>query len=180
MKLQEIMVKEVIQAAPQETVGVAAKRMRDRGVGCLVVTVDGAVKGIITDRDLLDCLAQQHDPNRCQISAHMRRPVIVLGPEEDEATAAAVLRQKRIKRLPIAKNGRLLGMISLSDLAALANDAADRLRPSLRLFTDVLCAQSSQCHPPAGSNPERQLASPPVESTENNYRSDLLDAGGPG
>ena len=180
MKLQEIMVKEVIQAAPQETVSVAAKRMRDRGVGCLVVTVDGAVKGIITDRDLLGCLAQQHEACRCQISAHMRRPVIVLRPEEDAGAAAAVLRDKRIKRLPVAKSGKLIGMVSLSDLAALASAEADRLRPSLGFFTDVLCAQSSQHRPPTGASPQKQLTSPAVESAENEKSLDLLDAGGPG
>ena len=105
MKLKEIMVKSVIQAAPEETIGVAAKRMRESAVGCLVVTVAGAVKGIITDRDLLACLAQGHDPYLCKISTHMQRPVHVLRPEEDHATAAEVMRARRIKRLPIAQNG---------------------------------------------------------------------------
>ena len=58
MKLQDIMIRDVVQAKPDENVGEAAKRMQQRGVGCLVVTAAGAVKGIITDRDLLDCLAE--------------------------------------------------------------------------------------------------------------------------
>ena len=40
--------------------------MRERGIGCLVVTVAGAIKGIITDRDLLDCIAEVHDPLAAQ------------------------------------------------------------------------------------------------------------------
>ncbi len=87
MKLAGMMVKDVIQAAPDETIGVAGKRMRERAVGCLVVTVAGAVKGIVTDRDLLACLAAAHDPYRCKISTHMRRPVHVLRPDEDHTIA---------------------------------------------------------------------------------------------
>jgi predicted transcriptional regulator len=142
--------------------------------------LDGAVKGIITDRDLLACLAEAHDPYRCKISAHMKRPVIVLRPEEDDATAAAVMRERRIKRIPIAKNGKLLGMVSLSDLAALASDEAGRLRPSLRFFTDVVRTQSSQHRLPSGSSPYTPLVRAVEESTENSNRTDLLEAGGPG
>ena len=180
MKLEEIMVKEVIQAAPGETIGVAAQRMRARAVGSLVVTVEGAVKGIITDRDLLACMAQQHDPYRCMVSAHMHRPVIVLRPEEDHATAADVMRSRRIKRLPLVKNGKLLGIVSLSDLAAIASDEAAKLRASLSFFTAVVRAQSSQHNLPRESSPQQYPKPPIVESLNNETRSELLDAGGPG
>ena len=109
MKLQEIMVQDVVQAAPDETIGVAGKRMRESAVGCLVITVAGAVKGIITDRDLLACLAAEHDPYRCQIATHMRRPVHVLRPDEDHTSAAAVMRERCIKRLPIAHERQAVG-----------------------------------------------------------------------
>jgi CBS domain-containing protein len=90
------------------------------------------------------------------------------------------MRERRIKRLPVAKNGKLLGMVSLSDLAALASAEADRLRPSLRFFTDVLGVQSSQHRPPKGASPQKQLTSLAAESAENDKDIDLLDAGGPG
>jgi len=91
MRLQDIMIKDVVCAVPNEPVGNVAKRMRQRGVGCVLVTVGGAVKGIVTDRDLLGCLAEYHDPSRCPVSAHMNRPVVILGPEEDHNMAAKVL-----------------------------------------------------------------------------------------
>jgi CBS domain-containing protein len=180
MKLQEIMVKEVIQALPDETIAGAAQRMDERGVGCLVVTVEGAVKGIITDRDLLACLGQAHDPYRCKISAHMRRPVIVLRPEEDHATAAEVMRAKRIKRLPIASSGKLLGIVSLSDLAVIANEEATRLGSSLSFFTSVVRAQSSQHNLPQTPIRQPPAAAAAVELANNNTRGAMLDVGGPG
>lgn len=178
MKLQEIMVRDVVQAAPEETIGVAAKRMRESAAGCLVITVAGVVKGIITDRDLLACLAQAHDPYRCKISTHMHRPVHVLRPDEDHATAAAVMHEKRIKRIPIAQNGKLLGIVSLSDLAAIAGAEAESLRTALRFFTAVVRTQASQNEPPREAGLARRSTSPPAAFTNNDRA--LLDTGGPG
>jgi CBS domain-containing protein len=167
MKLQEIMVRDVIQAGPDETIGVAGKRMRESAVGCLVVTVAGAVKGIITDRDLLACLAQAHDPYRYKISAHMHRPVHVLGPEEDHATAAEVMQKRRVKRLPIAHNGKLLGIVSLSDLALIASVEAAKHRASLSFFTAVVRTQASQYEPPRGAISAHRSVAPAAELMNN-------------
>ncbi len=178
MKIQEIMVREVIQAAPDETIGVAAKLMRESAVGCLVITLAGAVKGIITDRDLLACLAAAHDPYQCKISAHMQRPVHVLRPDEEPATAAQVMCERRIKRLPIAHNGKLLGIVSLSDLATIAGAEAESLRSALNFFTAVVRTQASQHEPARATGLARRSVSAPAELI--NQDRELLDTGGPG
>jgi CBS domain-containing protein len=179
MKLQDMMIRNVIQIAPAESIGTAAERMFETAVGCLVVTVNDAVEGMITDRDLLGCLAQKHDPYRCEVSAHMRRPVIVLRPDEEAATAAEVMRHRRIKRLPVAKSGKLLGIVSLSDLAALASEEAKKLGSSLDFFTGIIRAQSSQHHLPKDTAshepPDLRVATPAIRSTESK-----LDVVGPG
>lgn len=144
MKLQEIMRADVKQISPAESIGEAAKRMRDKSVGCLVVTVDGAIKGIITDRDLLACISQSHDPYQCAVARHMSRPAIVLPPEEDHLTAANVMWKKRIKRVPITKDGKLLGIISLSDLAALAESDLERLESSTVFVSNLIKTQGAQ------------------------------------
>jgi CBS domain-containing protein len=183
MKLQDIMIRDVVQAVPDEPVGEAAKRMRQRGVGCLVVTVAGAVKGIVTDRDLLDCLAESHDPSRCPVSAHMNRPVIILGPEEDHKMAAKVLHRKKIKRLPVAQRGKLLGIISLSDLAAIASQEGEKLRSSSDFITEVVSLQSArssriQLERPAEAPAPADERTWRLDGSENG--SELIDAGGPG
>ncbi|MGE5217314.1 MAG: CBS domain-containing protein [Chloroflexota bacterium] len=178
MKVADMMIKEVVQAAPEESIGEAAKRMRDQAVGCLIVTVGSAVKGIITDRDLLTCLAEGHDPYCCAISRHMNRPVVVIGPEEDHVTAASVLCRKRIKRLPVAKDGKLLGIISLSDLAKVAGEEAQKLGLPLAFLSAVVQAQSS--HTPALLFRLASVAAAPSMSTADRNNSELLDVGGPG
>jgi CBS domain-containing protein len=144
MKLQEIMVSDVVQISPADTIGGAAKLMREKLVGCLVATVDGVVKGIITDRDLLACLHQKHDPYQCKTAVHMSRPVIVLRPEEDHMTAINVMREKRIKRLPVASRGKLLGIVSLSDLAAIAAPEVERLKSSGLFLSALIKTEGAQ------------------------------------
>ena len=180
MKLADMMVKKVVQAAPEESVGEAAKRMLERAVGCLIITVGGAVKGIITDRDLLVCLAQGHDPYHCKISRHMHRPVVVIGPDEDHLTAARVLCRKRVKRLPIAKDGKLLGIVSLSDLAKVAGEESKKLASSWIYFNAVVQAQSSQWHAPVPPPRSANAAATPSMSTDNDTRDQFFEVGRPG
>ena len=177
MKLQEIMVRDVVQADPDETIGVAGKRMRESAVGCLVITVAGAVKGLITDRDLLACLAQAHDPYRCKVATHMQRPVHVLRPDEDHVTAARVMHERRIKRLPIAANGKLLGIVSLSDLALIASVEALQLRASLNFFTAVVRTQAAQKELPSEISSTHRASAPVAPKVNNDWQPDV---GGPG
>jgi len=155
-----------------------AKRMRESAVGCLVVTVAGTVKGIVTDRDLLACLAAAHDPYRCQIATHMRRPVHVLRPDEDPTIAAEVMQERCIKRLPIVHNGKLLGIVSLSDLAAIAGGEAEKLRAALRFFTAVVRTQASQSEPTRAATLTASAVAPPVECASDER--EVSDTGGPG
>jgi CBS domain-containing protein len=144
MKLGEIMIVDVVQIAPEETIRKAARRMRERSIGCLLATVDGSIKGIITDRDLLGCLDQEHDPNECSVSKHMARPVIVERPEEDVTTAADVMRRNLIKRLPVLDDGKLVGIVSFSDIAAALHAEAERFRPTWKAITSLMRAQAFQ------------------------------------
>jgi predicted transcriptional regulator len=74
----------------------------------------------------------------------MSRPVIVLRPEEDHMTAINVMREKRIKRLPVASRGKLLGIVSLSDLAAIAAPEVERLKSSGLFLSALIKTEGAQ------------------------------------
>jgi signal-transduction protein with cAMP-binding, CBS, and nucleotidyltransferase domain len=74
----------------------------------------------------------------------MSRPVIVLRPEEDHITAVNVMRQRRIKRLPIASRGKLLGIVSLSDIAAIAESEVERIKSSELFLSALIATESAQ------------------------------------
>lgn len=124
MKLKDIMVREVATVSPEESTTSAARRMREKSVGCLVVILDKAIKGIVTDRDLLACLSESHDPRDCKISTHMSRPVIVERPEEELLRAAEIMAERRIKRLPVVERGELVGLVSFSDISRIMDEQA--------------------------------------------------------
>jgi signal-transduction protein with cAMP-binding, CBS, and nucleotidyltransferase domain len=124
MKLEEIMVKDVATIAPDDAVFTAAQRMLERSVGSLIVETDGVLKGIITDRDLLSCIGNGHDANRCKVSAHMSRPVVTERPDEDLLVAAEVMMRRGIKRLPVTRDGRVVGIVSFSDISRATHELA--------------------------------------------------------
>lgn len=118
MQLKDIMVKEPVTVGPEESVAVAAGKMRTANVGCLVVTNAGAVKGILTDRDLaVHCVSEGHDPKQCRVSGHMSAPVISADSSQDILGAAEQMRKSQVKRLPIMEGGRLTGIVSYADIA---------------------------------------------------------------
>ncbi len=145
MKLEEIMAKEVVTARPDDPIAGTAKRMREKGVGCLVITIDQAIKGIVTDRDLLACLSEGHNPYECKVSAHMSSPVVVEGPKEELLNAAEVMAQRKIKRLPVADDGKLLGIVSFSDISRVMHEQAQSFWPAWVSMTGLIRAQALQC-----------------------------------
>jgi predicted transcriptional regulator len=79
----------------------------------------------------------------------MSRPVIVLRSDEDLDVAAHIMRDKRIKGLPIIEAGKLAGLISLSDIARITHAEAERQSPALRLIAELIKDQVLYQNPPA-------------------------------
>ncbi|MDP6823344.1 MAG: CBS domain-containing protein [Dehalococcoidia bacterium] len=118
MQIKDIMVMGVATLDPDADVAEAAKLMRDQDVGMLVVGNEQSVEGVITDRDLLvGCVAAGHPSVGCRIAGHMSTPAITSSPETDTLEAAGLMREMRIKRLPIVQRGSLVGIVSFTDIA---------------------------------------------------------------
>lgn len=127
MQLQDIMSRNLITCAREETIAVAARKMREANIGCLVVTNSGTVLGIITDRDLaVNCIPGGHQAQQCQVANHMSNPVITASPSMDIIDAAKLMNEKMVKRLPVVESGQLVGLVSFSDISqALAQPMHD-------------------------------------------------------
>jgi CBS domain-containing protein len=127
MQIKEVMAKNVVTATHEESSAGAARKMREANIGCLVVVNSGAVKGIVTDRDLtMQCTSEGHDPQRCRISHSMTTPVFTVQPSTDILVAAQTMKEKQVKRLPVVDGNKLVGLVSLSDISqALADPMHD-------------------------------------------------------
>ncbi|MEM1549829.1 MAG: CBS domain-containing protein [Candidatus Methanomethylicia archaeon] len=117
LRIIDIAVREVKTIEEEETVMKAADIMSQYNIGCLVVTKDGKPTGIITERDLLKrvivpCL----DPRTTKVSKVMSKPLIYGDPDMDLVYAAKFMINHNIKRLPIIDNGKLVGIVTFTDI----------------------------------------------------------------
>lgn len=120
MLVKEIMKKvpDLVICAPTTYVTEAAKKMEDFNVGCILITEDGSLKGILTDRDIaVSVVAKGKNPRETQVKEIMKTHLITGRPDWDLFEATKLMAEKKIRRLPIQTNGRLEGFVSLADLA---------------------------------------------------------------
>jgi len=107
---------DVWQTFPEESLADAATRMRDHGVGSLVVLDGEDLAGILTERDLLWAMADGAPPNVTSVSIYMSAPAIVVTPDADVVEAGRLMVKHDVRHLPVVAAGQLLGMVSARDL----------------------------------------------------------------
>ncbi len=123
MQLREIMTAGVVTAGPEADVLAVAQLMRDHSVGSVVLCdAEGGPAAMITDRDLtVRALADERSSGE-PVAEHSSRPLVTGEPEMALEEAAALMVQHRIRRLPIVEAGRLVGIVTLDDIAVRTGD----------------------------------------------------------
>ena len=119
MQVSEVMNRNVVTIDPGESVALAARLLSRHNVGALPVCGPGGrLLGIVTDRDIvLRCVAPEENPSQVPVrSVRSRNPSFLL-PEDDIRQAAQLMSLHQVRRLPVAEEGKLVGMLSLGDLA---------------------------------------------------------------
>ena len=123
MKVRDIMTSDVAYAAPDTTLDEIAVLMRDENVGAIPVLDDGALIGIVTDRDIVvRCIADGKDASECTAEDVISENLETVEPEDDVNEAAQIMARRQIRRLPVVEDGRLVGMLSLGDIAVKESD----------------------------------------------------------
>jgi CBS domain-containing protein len=111
----------------------AARRMRDRQVGTVVVVDGERPVGILTDRDLtVRVLAAGLDPNKTRVSEIMTPSPTTVTEETEIVTAIGHMRAGRFRRLPVVgSDGRLRGIIALDDVVGVVATELAEVGPLL-------------------------------------------------
>ena len=119
MQVSEVMNRNVVTIDPGESVALAARLLSRHNVGSLpVCTSDGRLRGIVTDRDIvLRCVAAEDDPAQTPVRDIMSRAPATLAPGQDILAAAQLMAQHQVRRLPVVERGKLVGIVSLGDVA---------------------------------------------------------------
>jgi len=117
LKLSDVMVKDVITVEEEATVREAVELMNEHEIGCLVVVERGKPAGIVTERDMLKrILLEDKDPKKTKVSEIMSKPLVVGKPQMSIEDAVKLMFKQKIKKLPVADNNNLVGLVTLTDL----------------------------------------------------------------
>jgi CBS domain-containing protein len=117
MKVRDVMAKTISKARKGESVNDVAKKMKDEDSGFIPVVDDEVLVGVVTDRDIvIRCVAEGHDLDNETVDHVMSVEVETIGPDDDLDTAASLMAESEVRRLPVIEDGRLVGVLSHGNL----------------------------------------------------------------
>jgi CBS domain-containing protein len=95
----------------------AVKRMVERNVGSLLVTVNGRIEGIVTERDYLRRVTLEGRNDRETLVAEiMSSPMIVVTPETSVDECMSIMTDHRIRHVPVVDDGEIVAVVSIGDV----------------------------------------------------------------
>ena len=143
MLVRDVMQSQVVTIAPQTTLPEAVRLTRQRGIRHLPVLEGGELVGIVSDRDLKQAMASPATSleareltyllDRLTMAEVMTRPVITVAPMVPVEEAARVMVREKISALPVTEEGRLVGIVTETDVLELFVKAMGAAEPSSRL-----------------------------------------------
>lgn len=118
MTIGKLMVKNVITLQIDASAYDAVKLMNKKRIGCLVAVYNGEIVGILTERDLLEKVLEKcKNPKETKVAEIMTRQVIVGKPDMELVEATRLMLENKVKKLPIVEGNRLVGLVTLTDIA---------------------------------------------------------------
>ena len=125
-KVRDVMTPGPIGVDYYQSIGEAARIMRDWGIGAVLVVSDQALHGLVTDRDLVvRAVAESKGPDE-PVGPLSSGDLVGVDADDDAAVAARLMREHAVRRLPVIEDGQVTGVVSLGDLA-LQDDPASAL-----------------------------------------------------
>lgn len=115
--VEDVMSSPVITIDGESSIREGAQLMRDRGIGCVIVTVQERAEGIVTERDILErVVAQNRDINTTRMREVMSAPLITVHRKMGILEAMRIMRRQNIRRLVVMDNHTLLGIVTERDI----------------------------------------------------------------
>jgi len=128
MPVREIMTKDVITAESDMKASDAGKKMIAHNVGTLIITEKGEPVGIVTERDMVrKIVSKDLKPGSATLKDLMTQPLVTVSPDDSIDKAARKMAELDIRRLPVLENGKLVGIVTDTDMIAVSSGLADIL-----------------------------------------------------
>src|SRR5687768_11908096 len=110
------MTKELLEVAPEDTLGQAAEAMVERGVGSAVVSDFGRLIGILTERDLLRAVAGRVHSSEARVREWMTQEPVTASVTTELEEAAKTMLDQGFRHLPVVDDDRAIGIVSIRDV----------------------------------------------------------------
>jgi CBS domain-containing protein len=114
--LGDVMSRDIVNAAPEDTLGEAAERMAEAGVGSAVVLDGGRLIGILTERDLLRAVAGRVHTSEARVREWMTEDPVTADQSTEASEAVHTMLEHGFRHLPVVEAGRTTGVVSLREL----------------------------------------------------------------
>ncbi len=117
ISVMDAMTRTPVSLGPETILLDCAKKMIKEKVGSLVVLENNLLKGIITEKDLVNAMAQGLDKKKIPVKEVMTKQVITINPQMDLLEAIRLMSEKEVRRLPVVdKTNRIIGLLTVSDI----------------------------------------------------------------
>jgi len=117
MKIRDVMTPNPRTVSPNDTVRAAAVVMQEEDTGAVPVVDDGHVLAVVTDRDIVVRVVAEGGSFSSPVGDIATKSVICATPEMSTSEASDLMSEHQIRRLPVVENDRLVGIVSIGDLA---------------------------------------------------------------
>jgi len=132
----KIMTKNPLTIDRNETVLKAAQYMSKKRVGCVIVVDNKKPVGILTDTDLTKrIVATARDPAKTKVGDVMSTPLIFVKPDDDYTVVVEKMKKHKIKRIPVLDKGKIVGILTTTDIARTVPEMIDILEARMEMKT---------------------------------------------
>ncbi len=111
------MTRDVLTVAPEDTLGEAAAKMTERGVGAVVVADFGRMIGILSERDIMRAVADRIHSSEARVREWMTADPITATPDTTIEEAGRTMLEHGFRHLPVVDGDRAVGIVSIRDIA---------------------------------------------------------------
>ncbi|MFH1786058.1 MAG: CBS domain-containing protein [archaeon] len=119
MNVEEVMTKDVVVITKGASVKDAIDSIVQFHVGCVLVIENSTAIGIVTERDVLKkVISPGKDPNLLKVEDIMSTPLVTVEPDSSIEAAGALMVENNIKKLPVVRDGELVGILTATDIVA--------------------------------------------------------------